>query len=75
MAETSICWNRKGWFRWPRGTDHRGRPVHLTDQGAAALEAAAPLWEQAQAAVDEALGKEQLETLTALLAKVAAVAP
>ena len=57
------------------GTDQRERVVHLTDQGAAALEVAAPLWEQAQAAVDAALGKEQLETLTALLSKVAAVAP
>ena len=66
---------REGLVALTPGTDQRERVVHLTEQGEAALVTAAPLWEEAQAKVRNTLGKEQLETLTALLAQVAAVAP
>jgi DNA-binding MarR family transcriptional regulator len=66
---------RDGLVALTPGTDQRERVVHLTDQGRAALEAAAPLWEQAQQTISETLGAEQIATLTALLSKVAAVTP
>ncbi len=65
---------RAGLVSFASGADLRERMVQLTDKGEAALAAAAPLWEQAQAMVREALGKEQLEALTTLLAQLAAVA-
>jgi DNA-binding MarR family transcriptional regulator len=64
----------EGLVSFTSGADLRERMVQLTDKGEAALAAAAPLWEQAQAMVREALGKEQLEALTTLLAQLAAVA-
>lgn len=66
---------REGLVALATGTDLREHTILLTEQGKAALAAAAPLWEQAQAKMREALGKEQLETLTDLLAQVATVAP
>ncbi|HEY7123361.1 MAG TPA: MarR family winged helix-turn-helix transcriptional regulator [Ktedonobacterales bacterium] len=66
---------REGLVSFAPGDDQREHTVRLTDQGKAAIKAAKPLWEQAQARVNEMLGKEQLETLTALLVKVQTVAP
>lgn len=65
---------REGLVSFASGDDLRERMVQLTGKGEAALVAAAPLWEQAQAMVREALGKEQLEVLSTLLAQLAAVA-
>ncbi len=65
---------REGMVSFASGADLRERMVQLTGKGEAALAAAAPLWEQAQVMVREALGKEQLESLTALLAQLAEVA-
>ena len=65
---------REGLVSFVSGADLRERMVQLTDKGEVALAAAAPLWEQAQAMVREALGKEQLEALTTLLAQLEAVA-
>lgn len=65
---------REGMVSFASGADLRERMVQLTGKGEAALATAAPLWEQAQAMVREALGKEQLESLTALLAQLAEVA-
>ncbi|HLW02521.1 MAG TPA: MarR family winged helix-turn-helix transcriptional regulator [Ktedonobacterales bacterium] len=66
---------REGLVSLVPGFDLRERLVQLTDQGVATLEAAAPLWEQAQATVREALGKEQLKTLRDLLSQVGALTP
>ncbi len=66
---------REGLVSFSPGDDQREHTVLLTDKGKAALAAAKPLWEQAQARIDEMLGKEQLETLTALLIKVQRIAP
>ncbi len=65
---------REGLVSFASGDDLRERMVQLTGKGEAALAATAPLWEQAQAMVREALGKEQLEALTNLLAQLAVVA-
>jgi DNA-binding MarR family transcriptional regulator len=64
---------REGLVALVPGFDLRERLVQLTDQGAVALDAAAPLWEQAQARVREALGKEHLKTLRNLLSQVGAL--
>lgn len=65
---------REGLVSFSPGEDQREHTVVLTDQGKAAIAAAKPLWEAAQAQINAALGKEQLETLTALLVKVQQIA-
>jgi DNA-binding MarR family transcriptional regulator len=66
---------REGLVALVPGFDLRERLVQLTARGTAALEAASPLWEQAQATVREALGREQLTTLRDLLSQVGALTP
>ncbi len=66
---------REGLVALATGADSREHTVRLTEQGKAALATATPLWEQAQAKIDAALGKEQLDTLTTLLTQLATVAP
>jgi DNA-binding MarR family transcriptional regulator len=66
---------REGLVSFSSGNDQRERTVLLTDAGKTAIATAKPLWEQAQTRITELVGKEQLETLTALLVKVQTIAP
>jgi DNA-binding MarR family transcriptional regulator len=47
---------RRGWVRIEEGEDRRERNVGLTRSGRVALERALPLWQQAQARLQEQLG-------------------
>lgn len=57
------------------GDDSRTRIVKLTEQGHAALERAAPLWDAAQARIVEQLGNERLHLLRELLADIETLTP
>jgi DNA-binding MarR family transcriptional regulator len=57
------------------GRDSRTRQVTLTDAGREAVVRGAALWLEAQAALKEYLGEEDLARLTALLAKLEALEP
>jgi len=53
-----------GWIReTPRVSGGRGRPIVLTDAGRQLIIDAAPAWRSAQAAAEEALGKQGFKTL------------
>ncbi len=49
------------------GEDERTRLVRLTADGRARIEAALPLWEEAQRAMEARLGRDRWETLQAIL--------
>jgi len=49
--------------RIEEGEDRRTRQVHLTQEGEQALRRALPLWQEAQARIEHALGQERLEGL------------
>ena len=53
----------------------RNRQLKLTDRGFEILEMAAPLWVKAQNFIQQYLGKEDMNTLTALLSKIEALMP
>jgi DNA-binding MarR family transcriptional regulator len=57
------------------GRDSRTRQVTLTDAGHEAAAKGKTLWREAQAALREYFGEEDLARLTALLAKLEALAP
>lgn len=57
------------------GDDSRTRIVTLTEQGCAALEQAAPLWDAAQARLVEQLGSERLQALREMLSDIEALTP
>lgn len=61
---------RQGLLRIADGEDRRERYVRITPQGEAALEAALPLWRQAQAAMEQSLGPEQLQSLLGTLTRL-----
>lgn len=61
---------RAGLVTIAAGDDLRARTVTLNEAGTQALEAAAPLWDAAQARVAEHLGQERLHLLQELLADV-----
>jgi DNA-binding MarR family transcriptional regulator len=52
------------------GEDRRMRLVLLTEEGKQALERAWPLWEETQARIERALGRERFEALLNELATV-----
>jgi DNA-binding MarR family transcriptional regulator len=56
-----------GWVRLGRGGDARSRAVELTPEGRRVLEAAAPVWRDAELAVRERLGADGGEDLRRLL--------
>ena len=58
-----------------RGADARTREVELTRAGRAALHAATPHWQHAQAQVAKRLGKAKFDALIAALADVEALHP
>src|SRR5436305_6837724 len=60
--------------RIDEGEDRRTRLVHLTQEGEQALRRAWPLWQEAQARIEHALGQERLEGLLTDLREVRAAA-
>ena len=56
------------------GEDRRTRQVDLTEEGEQALGRAWPLWQEAQARIEGALGRERFEGLLAELSAVRALA-
>lgn len=65
---------RRGWVRIEAGEDRRERTLGLTRSGRAALERALPLWQQAQADLQERLGDARWARLPADLQTLVAVA-
>jgi DNA-binding MarR family transcriptional regulator len=66
---------KSGFVRVARSpSDARARIVLLTPAGARAVEAAFPLWEQAQREVRDTLGPKRLSELLARLGEMAAMA-
>lgn len=57
------------------GDDSRTRQISLTGEGHVAVRAAWKLWGEAQISLKEYLGKEDLDKLTQLLAKLEAIIP
>ena len=55
------------------GEDRRMRLVHLSQEGEQALRRAWPLWQEAQARIERALGREHLEALLTELSAVRAL--
>lgn len=53
--------------------DARERVVQVTSRGERAMKSAAPLWRNAQQAVEQGLGRERLELLHEILDKLAAL--
>ena len=60
--------------RMEEGGDRRTRLVHLTQEGEQALRRAWPLWQEAQARIEHALGRERFEGLLTDLSAVVAAA-
>ena len=56
------------------GEDRRMRLVHLSQEGEQALRRAWPLWQEAQARIERALGRERLDALLTELSAVRALA-
>lgn len=61
---------RRGLLRAAEGADLRERVVSVTPAAQRLLERARPLWERAQATVERTLGREGVDTLYALLARL-----
>jgi DNA-binding MarR family transcriptional regulator len=64
---------RKGLVEVAVGEDRRRREIRLTLSGAAALEAALPLWREAQAAFEALYGGERAAALRGALHEVATI--
>jgi len=56
-----------GWLRVSPGPDRRSRAVEITDEGRRILEAARPLWQEAERTFRQALGREEAANLRRLL--------
>ena len=56
--------------RIEEGEDRRMRQVHLTQEGEQALRRALPLWQEAQARIEHALGRERFDGLLTELSAV-----
>lgn len=64
---------RRGLLRVAEGTDLRERAVSITPAAQRLLDRAVPLWDRAQAAVERSLGREGVDSLYALLARLEGV--
>jgi DNA-binding MarR family transcriptional regulator len=51
---------KKGFLHIEAGTDRRERQVTITEQGREVLMSAIPLWEMAQALIENGLGKDRM---------------
>lgn len=58
-----------------QGSDARRREIVLTDKGHAALQQGRKLWEEAQKALEDYLGADELKQLKSTLAKLEALVP
>ena len=65
---------RDGLVRIAAGRDGRTRALHLTEEGRARMEAAAPLWRDAQAAFEASYGPAEAASLRTALDRVTQVA-
>lgn len=61
---------KSGYVRVEKGTDRRERLASLTPKGAAALEAAKPVWQKMQNRIRAQFSPKQLETLLRSLAEM-----
>lgn len=61
---------RDGLVSMSRGSDRREHTVHVTKKGREAVSLANPLWQKAQTAVEDALGKGELKMLKTLLSQL-----
>jgi DNA-binding MarR family transcriptional regulator len=61
---------KKGLVRIEQGSDRREREVVLSEMGREALLAAIPLWETAQAHIENGLGKDGMEKLLKALSQI-----
>lgn len=61
---------RRGLLRVAEGTDLRERAVSMTPAAQRLLDRAVPMWERAQATVERTLGREGVDTLYTLLARL-----
>jgi DNA-binding MarR family transcriptional regulator len=78
MDRTTLTRNLKpleqeGWLRIEPGQDQRTRVISLTNDGKVALDNAFPLWKQAQATIEDALGKDRWTTLRSHLVETTAL--
>lgn len=62
---------RDGLVRLGDGPDKRSKALHLTEDGAAALKTARPLWRKTEKALRSRIGEDNLRELRHLLARVA----
>jgi DNA-binding MarR family transcriptional regulator len=69
LTRNLVVLERKGFIAIQSGEDRREREVTLTTPGHEILQKAVPLWDQAQAQINERLGKERLENLLCDLAE------
>lgn len=65
----------KGLVRQQQGRDARRREIVFTEAGISAKERGMELWEQAQQALEDYLGKDELAQLKCTLAKLEALVP
>lgn len=80
LDRTTLARNLKpliaaGFIQVAVGQDSRTRQVSITEHGLRALEAADPLWANAQEQLQEYMGGEELQTLIRLLARIEALVP
>jgi len=64
-----------GWARLAPGPDRRSRAVEITGEGRRILEAARPLWQEAERAFRRTLGREQAAELRRLLDSALEILP
>jgi DNA-binding MarR family transcriptional regulator len=65
---------KKGLIRIEQGSDRREREVDLTERGLEALDSAIPLWEKAQAYVENGLGEDRMGKLLSDLSQIVSLA-
>lgn len=80
LDRTTLARNLKpliaaGFIQVAVGRDSRTRQVSITEHGLRALEAADPLWTNAQEQLQEYMGGEDLQTLIRLLSRIEALVP
>ena len=64
---------KKGFICIEQGKDRRERKVTITEKGEAALVAAIPLWEAAQAHIEQGLGGERMGSLLKDLSDIVSI--
>ncbi|HEX9183118.1 MAG TPA: MarR family winged helix-turn-helix transcriptional regulator [Burkholderiales bacterium] len=70
LGRNLLLLRRRGLLHFADGADLRAWSIELTPKARALLDKATPLWERAQAKVERVLGREDMATLFALLARI-----